>query len=175
MNNQYNNNNLINHQFVEVTPNGVAYEEQEVPVIVPAAPATADATDAAATIKQRNDRLNTTRTAPIENWAYHDALENATSEMPTVTPTTMYTSLAGETIDDRGEVVVLDDEEPSKTMVPRRGLLVGLPVEVEARRFEHGQPERRMFSGYLALSTTFFGQMLKSMEKRDQVQSRIAE
>ncbi|KAI7888074.1 uncharacterized protein EV154DRAFT_484476, partial [Mucor mucedo] len=136
-------------------------EEQEVPVVVPAAAAvfpaapatpTADATEAAATIKfripdtraqngiqlahlillncmlittsgwspiskcyalraafrHRNDRLNPTGTAPIENWVYHDAMENPTSEVPTVTPTTVYSSLAGETIDNRGEVAVLD-------------------------------------------------------------------
>ncbi|KAI7891926.1 uncharacterized protein EV154DRAFT_562775 [Mucor mucedo] len=48
MNNQNNNNSPINHQFIEVTPNRVAYEEQEVPVVVPVAAAVSPA---AATIK----------------------------------------------------------------------------------------------------------------------------
>ena len=47
--------------------------------------------------------------------------------------------------------------------------------EIEARRLEHGEPERRKFTKYVARSTTFFGKMLEFMEKRDQLQSRIAE
>ncbi|KAI7868975.1 uncharacterized protein EV154DRAFT_571280 [Mucor mucedo] len=191
MNNQNNNNNPINHQFIE-----------EVPVVVPtaaavspAAPATAttDATDAAATIKfripdtraqngiqlapllllncmlsttsgwspiskwyalcaafrDRYDRLNPTGTARIENWVYHDAMENPTSEVPTVTPTTVYASLAGETIDNRGKVAVLD-----KAVDQTIEHLVTSMNEIEARCFDHVEP---------------------SIEKRDQVQSRIAE
>ena len=55
------------------------------------------------------DRLNATGTAPIENWVYHDAMENPTSEMTTGIPPTVYTSIAGETIDNRCEVAVLDE------------------------------------------------------------------
>ena len=57
-----------------------------------------------AAFRDRNARLNPTGTARIENWVYHDAIENPTSQMPTVIPHTVYTSLAGETIDNRGEV-----------------------------------------------------------------------
>ncbi|KAI7891586.1 uncharacterized protein EV154DRAFT_602299 [Mucor mucedo] len=43
-----------------------------------------------AAFRHRNDRLNPTGTVPIENWFYHDALENPTSEMLTVKPTIVY-------------------------------------------------------------------------------------
>ncbi|KAI7867328.1 uncharacterized protein EV154DRAFT_488353 [Mucor mucedo] len=132
--------------------------------------------------RHRNDRFNATGTAPIENWVYHDAIENPTIEMPTVIPHTVYTSLAGETIDNRGEVAGARGVRAVKNDGAGEGRAVNRTIEhlvtsmneVEARRFEHGEPERRMFTEYLALSTTFFGQMLKSMEKRDKVQSRIA-
>ncbi|KAI7874076.1 uncharacterized protein EV154DRAFT_569811 [Mucor mucedo] len=85
-------------------------------------------------------------------------------------PTTVYTSLSGETIDNCGDVAVLD-EAVDQTIE----YLVTSMNEIEARRLEHGEPERRKFTKYVARSTTFFGHMLESMEKRDQVQSRIGD
>ena len=144
-----------------------------------------------AAFRHRNDRLNATGREPIENWTYHDAMENATSEVPTVIPRTVYSSLPGETIDIRGEAVsarrgrTVEDngaeEGVTRGAASRsRGVnrtiehLVTSIKEIEARCFKRGDPDRRTFSRNLAPSTTFFGQPLKSMDKQDQVQSGIA-
>ncbi|KAI7891143.1 uncharacterized protein EV154DRAFT_481543 [Mucor mucedo] len=145
-----------------------------------------------AAFRYRNDRLSATGTAPFENWAHHVTMENATREVPTVILPTVYTSLARETIDIRGQVVGARQERTvedngadegvtrgaaSRSRAVNRTMeyLVTSMNEIEARCFELGEPERITFNNYLARSRMFFGETLESLERQEQVQSRIAD
>ncbi|KAG2191672.1 hypothetical protein INT47_010264 [Mucor saturninus] len=53
--------------------------------------------------RSRRDDANSTGSAPLQHWGFHDLMEQAAIQMPTTNPPVTYSSHSRETVDNRGD------------------------------------------------------------------------
>ncbi|KAG2191068.1 hypothetical protein INT47_006624 [Mucor saturninus] len=79
--------------------------------------------------RSRRDDANSTGSAPLQHWEFHDLMEQATIQMPTTNPPVTYSSHSRETVDNRGDYATRrrgrsevdndEDEDEDEDVVPQ--------------------------------------------------------
>ncbi|KAG2193124.1 hypothetical protein INT47_003115 [Mucor saturninus] len=103
--------------------------------------------------RSRRDDANSTGSAPLQHWEFHDLMEQATIQMPITNPPVTYSSHSRETVDNRGdyatrrrgrsEVVDDEDEDVAPQVNARRPRNVSVSMWFMANHMEQMEAQSR--------------------------------
>ena len=146
--------------------------------------------DMIASYREKRDAARTTGSAPLPHWEFYDAMEDATTRIATVNPHVLYSSLSGETVDNREQHTsgrrrrfTVEDDDDVEEPVTRRPRNVDVSVwfmanrmeEIDERNRQERADDRRFHREQIELNNRLRRENSEMLREATSAMTRMAE